>query len=128
MWNVRYITLRTLRRKQEHMKEIILKELGSITRTVDHDHSLTIDDVRSWDYDTRRIIAEATRPCTTARIVGRMDSPMKALHGIVEKLYADNKNNKDISKLRYAYQGLAIALGRQLDTVYATLCIIGYSI
>ena len=114
MWNVRYITLRTLRRKQEHMKDNKTKELGRELVL----HSLTSDAMNAWDYDTKKLVVDAARPLITAPMVGRMDSPMSALHGIVEKLYADNKNNEDISKLRYAQVGLAIALGHQLDTVY----------
>ena len=100
------------------MIEIKLKELGSMKRTIDHDHSLTADDMHDWDYDTKKIIIEAARPYATARIVGRMDNPMRALHGIVEKLYKNNADSEDVSKLRYAYQGLASALGRQLDHRY----------
>ena len=79
--------------------------------------TLTTYDVKSWDYDTRKIVRKAITPIIQEDIKERMENPMAALHGIVEKLY-DNRDvldNEDyIRKLRFAYNGLASALDAQL--------------
>ena len=79
--------------------------------------TLTSDDVKRWDHDTRKIVRKAVTPIIQEDIQERMKNPMAALHGIVEKLYAarDVLDNEDaIRKLRYAYNGLASALEWQL--------------
>ena len=91
-----------------------LKQLGRMTRTFEHDNSLTTDDIGHWDHDTRKTIVEAVKPIVQEDIQERMKNPMAALHGIVEELYA-NRDVLDsqriaIRKLRFAYNGLASAL------------------
>lgn len=78
--------------------------------------TLTTDDVRKWDYDTRKAVQYAVTPIVQEDIQERMENPMTALHGIVEKLLAEPHAcaNKNLGKLRYAYNGLASALDARL--------------
>jgi hypothetical protein len=78
--------------------------------------TLTTPDVKRWDHDTRKIVRKAITPIVQEDIQERMENPMAALHGIVEKLLAEPHAcaNKNLGKLRYAYNGLASALDAQL--------------
>ena len=78
---------------------------------------LSTDDVRKWDHETRKVIHNAIAPIIQDDIRERMENPMAALHGIVEKLYADRDvldHQDNIRKLRFAYEGLCSTLGWQL--------------
>jgi|10_taG_2_1085330.scaffolds.fasta_scaffold09322_7 hypothetical protein len=80
--------------------------------------TLTTPDVERWDYDTRKIVCEAVTPIIQEETKKYVEKPMAALHGIVKKLVnnrdvLDNEDN--IRKLRFAYNGLAFALGYKLE-------------
>ena len=80
--------------------------------------TLTTPDVERWDYDTRKIVCEAVTPIIQEETKEYVEKPMAALHGIVKKLVNNRDvldNEANIRKLRFAYNGLAFALGYKLE-------------